>query len=91
MAEIFKKPEVLDFKMNDRLGSMLTGDKALQFAQELTDYLRDRVADDDSPLGEAFRHYENFHSSTNPSLFDDLIDMSKDDARDLVLKLLLRK
>ena len=46
---------------------------------------------DNSPAGVAFRHYQNFYSATNPTLFDDLVNISAGDAKQIVLKLLLKK
>ena len=91
MVKLFKKPEVIDFDMENRLSRQLSDDKALQLAQVAADAIKDELADEDSPFAVAVGHYENFYSSTNPTLFDDLLNISRDDAKQIVLKLLLKK
>tara|TARA_Y100000592_G_scaffold36122_1_gene57310 strand:+ start:43 stop:318 length:276 start_codon:yes stop_codon:yes gene_type:complete len=86
-----KKTQTLDFDMEERFGNLLDGDKAIQLAQVMADAGKDFLEEDDSPAGTAFRHYQNFYSATNPTLFDDLVNISADDAKQIVLKLLLKK
>ena len=92
MKSVLRKPEVLDFNVeNNRLANMLSEDKALELMQVGADAMKDHLANDDSPFGVAHAHYENFHSATNPTLFDDLINLSKQEAKEMALKLLLKK
>lgn len=91
MVDIFKKPEVLDFDMEKRLSRGLLDDMAFELAQEASDAVKAKLEENDSPFAESWRHYENFYSSTNPTLFDDLLNISKEDAKQIVLKLLLKK
>ena len=86
-----KKTSTLDFDMEDRFGQLLDGDKAIQLAQVMADAGKDYWEADESSLGNAFRHYQNFYSATNPTLFDDLVNISPDDAKQIVLKLILKK
>ena len=86
-----KKTQQLDLDMEERFGRLLDDDKAIQLVQVMADAGKDMLEEDDSPAGNAFRHYQNFYSATNPTLFDDLVNISAGDAKQIVLKLLLKK
>mgnify|MGYP001305036319 CR=1 FL=1 len=86
-----KKTETLNFNMEDRLTSMLDGDKAIQLAQVASDAIKEALIGDDSNFGEACRHRDNFYSTTNPTLFDDLLNMSETDAKRIVFELYIKK
>ena len=86
-----KKTSTLDFDMEERFGRLLDDDKAIQLVQVMADAGKDMLEGDDSPAGNAFRHYQEFYSATSPTLFDDLVNITPDDAKQIVLKLILKK
>mgnify|MGYP003144391878 FL=1 len=86
-----KKTQQSDFDMEERFGRLLDDDKAIQLVQVMADAGKDFLEQDNSPAGIAFRHYQNFYSATNPTLFDDLLNITAGDAKETVLKLILKK
>ena len=86
-----KKTSTLDFDMEDRFGQLLDGDKAIQLAQVAADAIKDAIVEDDSQFAEACRHRENFYSATNPTLFDDLLDITESKAKQIVIDLYIKK
>ena len=91
MVVHLKKTETLNFDMEDRLSNLLQGHRAVQLVQEARDKIVDTLCEEDDALATAFQHYENFYSSTNPTLFDDMLNISETDAKQIVLKLILKK
>ena len=88
-----KNTQTLTFSMEDRFGRLLRKNKgkAIQLAQVMADAGKDFLEEDDSPVGEAFRHYQNFQQATNETLFEDELAISNDDADQIVLKLLIKQ
>ena len=86
-----KKTDTLNFDMEDRLSNLLDGNKAIQLVQEARDKIVDTLSEDDDAFALAYKHYDEFYSSTNPTLFDDLLNISETDAKQIVLKLILKK
>ena len=77
--------------MEERLEQLLDGDKAIQLAQVAADAIKDAIDEDDSHFAEACRHRDNFYSATNPTLFDDLLDITESKAKQIVIDLYIKK
>ena len=86
-----KKTQTIDFDMEERFGNLLDSDKAIQLAQVAADAIKDAIVEDDSHFAEACRHRDNFYSATNPTLFDDLLDITESKAKQIVIDLYIKK
>ena len=91
MVVHLKKTETLNFNMEDRLTSLLDGDKAIQLAQVASDAIKEALIEDDSNFGEACRHRDNFYSTTNLTWVDDQLSISKTEAQRIVFELYIKK